>query len=102
MDLIQSHFMSRKINCAFFEVALVSMELLPMFNQVSPSMWMSQNVSRREKLQTYHTSWALIDWLTKWLILRNSFFDPGQESYWHLNCSKNEKTIFEWYFDSKN
>ena len=68
---------------AFFEVALVSIQLLPMINQVSPSMWVSQNIGPREKLQTYHTSWALIDGLTKRLILKNPFFDHGQEFYWH-------------------
>ena len=54
-------------------------------NQASCWMlkWVSQNISRREKLQTHHTSWALIDWLTKRLILQNPFFDQGQEFFWH-------------------
>ena len=45
--------------------------------------WMSQNISRQENLQTYHTNWALIDWLTKQLIQKNPFFDHGQEFFWH-------------------
>ena len=43
------------------------------------------------KLQTYHTSWALIDWLTKRLILKNPFLITGKSSIDTKTAQKTKK-----------
>ena len=101
-DLDQCHLVSRTMAFAFSEVVLVSIQLLTLINQVSPSMlkWISQKISRREKLQTYHTIWPLIDWLPKRLIQINRFLITGKSSIDTETAQRTKKTIFEWYFCS--